>query len=184
MRNLICQEVSDLAEDLLTGRAGDMFEEPVVIPVYWHTIIGETGGNITKQKIKDSIDVLNADYNGTGFQFKLKAIDYTYNPDWFEVSYVNPESKKMKESLRKGGKADLNVYTGNMSLLGYANLPQDYDKFGVLDGVVINYESVPGGSFAFYNLGKTLTHEVGHWMVSYILLKIRSIIATGVAPSV
>ena len=47
------------------------------------------------------------------------------------------------------------------NLLGYATFPND----GKPDeqGVVIEYRSLPGGSFVNYNAGKTLTHETGHY---------------------
>jgi hypothetical protein len=61
----------------------------------------------------------------------------------------------------------LNVYIGNLSggLLGYANLPPGSTGN---DHVVILYSSVGGpnapGTINPYHLGRTVTHEVGHWL--------------------
>ncbi|MFM2134746.1 MAG: hypothetical protein RL021_146, partial [Bacteroidota bacterium] len=61
----------------------------------------------------------------------------------------------------------LNIWVCNMSggILGYAQFPGGSTA---TDGVVLQYTSVGSmlspGSGAPYNLGRTATHEVGHWL--------------------
>ncbi|QRV87840.1 extracellular metalloprotease [Ceratobasidium sp. AG-Ba] len=147
------------------------------IPVYFHVIYSSTslsGGYVPDSQIANQITVLNQDYAGTGYTFSLAGTTRTLNSNWF--NQVGPDSSlqtTMKNQLRQGGANALNVYTvgfksgSGAGLLGYSTFPSDYASNPKDDGVVMLYSSVPGGSTTNYNLGRTLTHEAGHWVGLY-----------------
>lgn len=76
----------------------------------------------------------------------------------------------MKRTLRQGGPDALNLYSTTAGdYLGWAYLPSIVTKPGQehLDGVVVDWESIPGASDRYegrFDEGKTATHEVGHWL--------------------
>ncbi|KAG8698004.1 hypothetical protein FRC09_007507 [Ceratobasidium sp. 395] len=147
------------------------------INVYWHVIYSSTttaNGYVPDSQITNNIAAMNQHYSGSGVSFVLAATDRTLNANWF--NQAGPSSSlqtTMKNQLRKGGAADLNVYTvgfksgADAGLLGYATFPSSYSGNPKDDGVVILFSSLPGGSTTNYNQGKTLTHEVGHWLGLY-----------------
>ncbi len=142
------------------------------IPVYWHVINNGTGianGDVPASQITAQISVLNAAYASTGWQFNLVATDRTTNASWYTATPGTTAESQMKAALRVGTADDLNIYSNNMGggLLGWATFPSSYANSPSLDGLVILYSSVPGGSAAPYNLGDTATHELGHWMGLY-----------------
>ncbi|KAE8218227.1 hypothetical protein CF319_g7856 [Tilletia indica] len=140
------------------------------VPVYWHTITAGSTGAISSSQIQSQINVLNQDYASSGYSFSLVGSDSTSNSDWYyNMDDSTTQERSMKTTLRKGGANALNVYTVDFSngLLGFATFPQSYKSTPWKDGVVIQYNSLPGGSLAPYNLGRTATHEVGHWLGLY-----------------
>lgn len=155
----------------------DTDDSKATLNVYFHIIhANETveGGYISEQTIFDQVSVLNHDYSNTGLSFNLVNISRVHNQTWFLK--VTPESdyeRVMKETYRQGGPADLNVYTVGFvegegkGVLGYATFPMDYEEKPLEDGVVLLFSTVPGGSNVPFNKGRTLTHEVGHWMGLY-----------------
>lgn len=142
-----------------------------VINVYFHVIRRGTGvsnGDITTTMINNQMSVLNNAYASWGWSFNLVTVTRTTNSTWFTGCYGSSESA-MKNALRQGTADDLNIYSCSPSggILGYATFPSSYTSAPKLDGVVLLYSSVPGGTAAPYNLGDTGTHEVGHWMGLY-----------------
>jgi len=173
--------------------AGAAAKAAPVIPTYFHVITSANttaGGFLSASDIQAQLDVLNEAYTGTGLSFANAGTDCKYsrlqmsssrcdlrrhadtsNSNWF--NNVSPDSTlqtTMKNALRKGDAAALNVYTVGFAsgdaqgLLGYATFPSDYESAPKDDGVVILYSSLPGGASAPFDLGQTLTHEVGHWV--------------------
>ncbi|KAB5595120.1 putative effector protein [Ceratobasidium theobromae] len=149
----------------------------IVIPVYWHVIAADKtkkNGYLPKKDIQRNIDATNKHYAKSGISLKLKSISYTINAKWFnDVARDTPEQTAMKTKLRKGGPGDLNIYTvgfrkvDSEGSLGYATFPSTYNDDPKDDGVVILFSSLPGGATIGYNQGKTLTHELGHWLGLY-----------------
>lgn len=145
-------------------------EESKTVQVVWHVIHAGRAGNLSDAMIADQMQTLNEDYKSYGFSFNLNTTNRVNNTRWFRE--INPDGNlqtQMKRSLRKGDQATLNLYSvdfGN-GLLGYASFPWNVQSDLTNDGVVFQYSTVPGGSETGYNLGKTATHEVGHWLGLY-----------------
>ncbi|KAF9050453.1 metalloprotease [Panaeolus papilionaceus] len=148
---------------------------PTSIKVYFNIISADEtreGGNVPDSFIHEQMKVLNKDFTRGGLRFDLQAIKRVVNETWYHrVSYDTIENTEMKEALRIGGPETLNIYTVGFTqaggLLGYATFPSDYKRLPKDDGVVLLTESLPGGLATDFNLGRTLTHEVGHWVGLY-----------------
>ncbi|TFK23790.1 metalloprotease [Coprinopsis marcescibilis] len=147
------------------------------IRVHFHVIASSTalsGGYVPDSQIAAQINVLNQDFAGTGLSFTLVNTTRTINSSWFQSAAPSTSQQTaMKRALRRGGAADLNIYSvgfksgSGAGLLGYATFPSSYTGNSLDDGVVILYSSVPGGTTTPFNLGQTATHEVGHWVGLY-----------------
>jgi hypothetical protein len=160
---------------LVNGR----IEIPVVVNVLYKT----TAENISLAQIQSQIDVLNKDFNATNSEFNnvpsgfsgVKAnVGITFVLDAVNRKSTTKVSWKTDDSMKKanrGGIAPtspttkLNLWVCNMSggILGYAQFP---GGSSATDGVVIdnNAMGTTGSASAPFDLGRTATHEVGHWM--------------------
>jgi len=154
------------------------FVTGTVVKVYVHVINNGSSlanGNVPDSQIAQQINVLNTAYAGgtggaaVGIEFALAGVTRTTNATWYTMTPGTTAEKQAKAALRQGTADDLNLYTANIGggLLGWATFPSDFQKSPSMDGVVILFSSLPGGSAVPYDEGDTATHEVGHWLGLY-----------------
>jgi len=156
--------------------------DAATIQVVWHVISADNtpqGGNIPDQLIQQQISVLNQDYARaqSGLSFQLVGIDRTLNAGWSNngVGDGTPAEAQMKQALRKGTVATLNVYSvlkiagapPGYLLDGFATFPWDFQSNPWKDGIVLATYAMPGGPIPARGQGRTLTHETGHWVGLY-----------------
>jgi len=150
------------------------------VQVWVHVITRGAGfenGELSDQSIRSQIHVLEDAFGGrtggasTGFGFELAGVTRTNNARWFEQLVTDLDVElEAKQALRQGGADALNIYTVDGGpYLGFAYFPSilSSSTYAILDGVVLDWRSLPGGTFAIYSEGDTGTHEVGHWLALY-----------------
>ncbi|MFB9292417.1 zinc metalloprotease [Persicitalea jodogahamensis] len=160
----------------------------ITIPVYVHVIYSTSQQNISNAQIQSQIDVLNKDFraqnsdkNSTPSEFASLIADFNIQYSWNTNNLIRKASSKsswgtndaVKNSKRGGSNpvpGYLNIWVCNIGggILGYAQFPGGSAS---TDGVVIGPEyfgsSALGSNFylsAPYDLGRTATHEIGHWL--------------------
>jgi hypothetical protein len=168
--NQVAEEVPASAK----GKGGKGFRASV--PVYFHVVTPDgVTGNVTLDQIKEAIRVINAGFSGaeggydTGFRFVLAGVDRTVNAEWFNAGPTTSAEREMKKTLKQGGANALNYYSTTAGpYLGWAYFPSIVgNATSYLDGIVVDWESMAGTSTRYagqYDLGKTGTHEAGHWV--------------------
>jgi hypothetical protein len=146
--------------------AGPPAQTGGTIDVYVHVITDGVNGNVTDSDIASQISVLNTAFASAGWSFNLVSTDRTTNASWFSMGLGSAEELAAKSALREGSATALNIYTANPGggVTGYSSWPWDYGTAPDLDGVVILFSTLPGGSAAPFNLGDSAVHQVGHWM--------------------
>jgi hypothetical protein len=141
-----------------------------VINVAFHVIYSKTGeGNVPESQLDEQINVLNRDFSGTGFSFRKAAVTRTLNDQWFTMGSGGGAERSAKKALAIDPARTLNIYIARLgkNLLGWAYFPWSFEENHFMHGVALLYSSLPGGSAAPYNLGRTATHEVGHYLGLY-----------------
>lgn len=174
-------------------RGGDLQKAVITIPVVVHVVYNGSAENVSVAQIQSQIDVLNEDFRrtnadasdtpsifaGVASDVEIEFCLATVDPDGNATSGIT-RTATTKRSFRtnddvkksnKGGKdawpaADyMNMWVCDISsgILGYAQFPGGPAS---TDGIVIDYAyfGTTGTATAPFDLGRTATHEVGHYL--------------------
>lgn len=157
------------------------------LPVHVNVLYKTSGENVSDAQIQSQIDVLNEDFGATNADYGLtpalfqivRSGDIKIRFVWTTANTTRKATTKsswrtndaMKKSSQGGidptsPATTLNIWVCNLSnsILGYAQFPG-----GSLstDGVVIDNNAFGRGAgyslYTAFNLGRTATHEVGHY---------------------
>ena len=181
-------------ESIDSGVAARTCRELITVQTVVHVVYRTDEENISDEQIASQIEVLNRDFRATNEDRSLvpevwQGLVADANIE-FELATVDPEGNATNGITRTptereffGNEANpvkypeaggtppwptdryLNVWVCNLEggLLGYAQFPGMPPE---TDGVVILYSAfgTTGAAQAPYNLGRTATHEVGHFL--------------------
>jgi hypothetical protein len=162
---------------------GITMEVPVVVNVLYNT----PAQNISDAQIQSQIDVLNEDFGGTNADVNKTGTYQSVKSGDVKIRFVLQSIVRKATSTTSWGTNDamkksstggidptspattLNLWSCNLSngILGYAQFPGGSAS---TDGVVILFSAFgsrskyPSGTYInTYDLGRTATHEVGHY---------------------
>lgn len=168
------QENAPVFSRLVNGK----IELPVIVNVLYRT----TAENISLAQIQSQIDILNKDFNALnadlatsnpfnavkaniGVTFVLEQVirKATTKTSWGTNDAMKKAASGGLAAVSPTTKLNLWICTIGGGILGYAQFPGGASS---TDGVAIDskYIGNTGTATYPYNLGRTATHEVGHWV--------------------
>ena len=161
----------------------------ITIPVVVHVVYNTSAENISLSQINSQINILNEDFRrlnadanndwpqaaDSEIEFCLASVDPLGNAtDGITRTSTSVSSFSTNDNVKfnsSGGKDAwpyqdyLNMWVCDLGggLLGYAQFPGGPSS---TDGVVVDYQYFgnTGTATAPFDLGRTTTHEVGHWL--------------------
>src|SRR5215213_1351242 len=153
------------------------------IPVFFHEMLSATGaGDVTRAQLDAQVAVLNQTYGSadasepagatvpdTGIRFVFGGDEEIRNDLW----HADEESATYRAATRSPNRNELNIWLVDFQYLGIATFPWDYAANPRIDGIRVQWNTLPAAGTEGYtpitnfDLGKTATHEVGHWLGLY-----------------
>lgn len=186
-------EIEEFTQKRISSKNFRLVNGTIEIPVVVNVLYKTSAENISLAQIQSQIDVLNEDFNAknlditkvpvmfstldanVGITFKLET---TIGESGVIRKFSSKKSWGTNDDMKRASTGGINptspttilniwivnkMVSQGRTILGYAQFP---GGSSATDGVVLGYKYTGnnGTVVAPYNLGRTATHEVGHWM--------------------
>ncbi|NER17049.1 zinc metalloprotease [Spongiivirga citrea] len=161
----------------------NLAEDTITIPVVVNVIYSNEDQNISDAQIKSQIDVLNKDFSKKNMDIDQIPEEFKEIASNIKVQFDLRQTQRKLSTRNSWGTNDemkfsssggidvadptghLNIWVCNIGsgILGYAQFPGDNP---LTDGVVVSpqFFGTTGFVQAPFDKGRTLTHEIGHWL--------------------
>lgn len=188
-------QIEQFTQDFIANNPGGI-RTVVTIPVVFHVVYNTAAENISDAQIMSQLDVLNEDYRrlnadksltpsyflGSAADCEIEFCLATVDPSGASTTGITRTSTTKTSFSDSGNPVKfatyghtiwdrnkyLNIWVCDLGsgLLGYAQFP---GGSATTDGVVIDYAYTgrDGSALSPYDLGRSATHEVGHWLNLY-----------------
>lgn len=174
-------EIEEFTQNAIRTGSFRLVNGVIEIPIVYNVLYKTTAQNVSQAMLDAQTAVLNADFNATNadlnlvpsiFQSSVGNVGIRFVQQAVYRKKVTKTSWRTNDDMKKTTKGGLNptnpsqylnIWVCNLSngILGYAQFP---GGSSATDGVVLHFSTLPGGSAAPYNKGRTATHEVGHYL--------------------
>lgn len=185
-------EIEDFTQQVIKNkeRYKLLSDGTIEIPIYFHVLYRDASENISDVQLQSQVDVLTEDFTLTnadntqvpnhfaGVKSNIQ-IKFTWDSKTgVRRKYSSKRQWSTNDDMKFDSKGGSNVYypenylniwvvnkmvAYGSTILGYAQFP---GGSWATDGVVLghNFTGREGKVSSPYNLGRTATHEVGHWL--------------------
>jgi hypothetical protein len=169
-----------------TSSSSRMKDESIMyVPVVVHFVVNAQEMHADAASVREQLKIINADFNrlnsdSSNTLQQFRAVAGCANIQFF-ISNQHENGITITQSLHgpfvnsdlssssKGGHDPwettkyLNIWVTNLAdgVFGIASMP---GEVGIVEGIAIDYKYFGKNGHVPYHLGRTLTHELGHWL--------------------
>ena len=182
------EQIEEFTRNYLKNARTSTERATITIPVVVHVVYNTSTQNIHDLQVQSQIDVMNEDFNLENADHTKVPGEFEDEKSNVNIRFVLDRTIRVKTTKKSFGTDDgvkytkrggsdvvepskyLNLWVCNLgqNLLGYAQFPGGNPA---TDGIVVLYSATgskdkyPNGVYVNnYNLGRTATHEIGHWI--------------------